>query len=82
MDHQRPRVVFSRCLGFDHCRYNSGIISEPMVGQLKPFVDIVTVCPEVEIGVGTPRHPIRLLGDEVSSRLVQPEARLPVTEKM
>jgi len=47
MDHQRPNVVFSRCLGFDHCRYNGGIISEIMVDQLKPFTEVVTVCPEV-----------------------------------
>lgn len=82
MDHLRPRVVFSRCLGFDHCRYNGGIISEPMVEQLKPFVDAVTVCPEVEIGLGIPRQPIRLVGDEESPRLVQPETGLDVTEKM
>ena len=82
MDHPRPRVVFSRCLGFDQCRYNGGIISEPMVEQLKPFVDAVTVCPEVEIGLGIPRQPIRLVGDEASPRLVQPETGLDVTDKM
>ena len=70
MDHQRPKVVFSRCLGFDHCRYNGGIISEPMVEQLEAFVDSVTVCPDVEIGLGIPRQPIRLVGDEESPRLV------------
>lgn len=82
MDHPRPRVVFSRCLGFDHCRYNGGIISEPMLEQLKPSVDIVTVCPEVGIGLGIPRQPIRLVGDEESPRLVQPETGLDVTERM
>ncbi|MBE0635097.1 DUF1722 domain-containing protein [Candidatus Bipolaricaulota bacterium] len=82
MDHIRPRVVFSRCLGFDHCRYNGGIISEPMVEQIKSFVDIVTVCPEVAIGLGIPRQPIRLIGDDSSQRLVQPETGLDVTDSM
>jgi uncharacterized protein YbbK (DUF523 family) len=55
MDHLEPKVVFSRCLGFDHCRYNGGIISEPMVEQIKPFVEVSTVYPEVAIGLGIPR---------------------------
>ncbi|MFC2079160.1 YbgA family protein [Candidatus Bipolaricaulota bacterium] len=82
MDHQRPKVVFSRCLGFDHCRYNGGIISEPMVEQLKPFVETITVCPEVAVGLGIPRDPIRLVGNEISQSLIQPETGLDVTDKM
>ena len=82
MDHLEPKVVFSRCLGFDHCRYNGGIISEPMVEQIKPFVEVSTVCPEVAIGLGIPRQPSRLVGDETSQRLVQPETGLDVTEEM
>jgi uncharacterized protein YbgA (DUF1722 family)/uncharacterized protein YbbK (DUF523 family) len=82
MDDAKPRVVFSRCLGFDHCRYNGGIISEPMVEQLKPFVEMITVCPEVAVGLGIPRAPIRLVGDEISQRLIQPETGLDVTGKM
>ncbi|MBE0636835.1 DUF1722 domain-containing protein [Candidatus Bipolaricaulota bacterium] len=82
MDHPKPRVLFSRCLGFDHCRYNGGIISEPMVEQLKPFVDGVTVCPEVAIGLGIPRDPIRLVGDLSAQRLVQPETGFDVTGAM
>jgi len=81
-DHGIPRVVFTRCLGFDHCRYNGGIISEPMVERIKPFVEAITVCPEVEIGLGIPRQPIRLVGDEGSPRLVQPETGIDVTESM
>ena len=67
MDHLEPKVVFSGCLGFDHYRYNGGIISEIMVDQLKPFTEIVTVCPEVAIDLGIPRQPTRLAGDEESS---------------
>ena len=82
MGSTRPRVVFSRCLGFDNCRWNGGTISEPLVEQIKPFVEIVTVCPEVAVGLGIPRDPIRLVGDDTSQALVQPETGLDVTDKM
>jgi len=82
MRHPKPRVVFSRCLGFAHCRYNGNIIQEPAVEHLKPFVEIETVCPEVEIDLGIPRDPIRLIGDPENPRLVQPTTGLNVTDKM
>jgi len=82
MNHVKPRVVFSRCLGFEHCRYNGNIIQEQAVEHLKPFVEIETVCPEVEIGLGIPRDPIRLVGDPKEPRLVQPTTGLDVTSRM
>jgi uncharacterized protein YbgA (DUF1722 family)/uncharacterized protein YbbK (DUF523 family) len=82
MKHPKPRVVFSRCLGFEHCRYNGNIIQEPAVEQLKPFVGIETICPEVEIGLGVPREPIRLVGDPEAPRLIQPSTALDVTDRM
>jgi len=82
MEHPKPTVVFSRCLGFEHCRYNGNIIQEPAVEHLKPFVEIETVCPEVEIGLGVPRDPIRLVGDPADPRLVQPSTELDVTDRM
>jgi len=78
----KPHVVFSRCLGFEHCRYNGNIIQEQAVEHLKPFVEIETVCPEVEIGLGIPREPIRLVGDVAAPTLVQPATGLDVTKKM
>ena len=82
MDHVRPTVVFSRCLGFEPCRYNGNIIMEQAVEHLKPFVEIQTVCPEVEIGLGTPREPIRLIGAPEDARLIQHSTGLDVTDKM
>jgi len=63
MDRAKPRVVFSRCLGFEHCRYNGNIVQEPAGEHLKPFAEIETVCPKVEIGLGIPRDPIRRARD-------------------
>jgi len=82
MEWAKPRVVFSRCLGFDHCRWNGGTISEPLVEQIKPYVEAITICPEVGVGLGVPREPIRMVGDETTQRLVQPGTGLDVTEKM
>jgi uncharacterized protein YbgA (DUF1722 family)/uncharacterized protein YbbK (DUF523 family) len=66
-DHIRPRVLVSRCLTFDHCRWNGDIISSAFIEKLKTFVDFITVCPESDIGLGVPRKPVRLAyqGDEI-----------------
>ena len=78
----RPRILFSRCLGFAACRYNGQTIHDTTVDLLLPFVDAVTVCPEMEIGLGVPRLPIRLVALSEEPRLVQPETGLDVTQDM
>lgn len=78
----RPKVVVSRCLEFDHCRYNGGIISSPVVAKLKKHVDFLPVCPEVEIGLGIPRNPVRVILEKGDHRLVQPSSGKDVTENM
>jgi uncharacterized protein YbgA (DUF1722 family)/uncharacterized protein YbbK (DUF523 family) len=71
-DFPRPVVVVSKCLGFDHCRYNGEIVDDPFVRRLREFVDFKPVCPEMEIGLGVPRDPIRVILAEGEMRLVQP----------
>jgi len=78
----RPTVLFSRCLGFEACRYNGGVVAAPIVDALKPFVNAVAVCPEVSIGLGVPRAPIRLLDARGAVRLIQPETGVDVTSSM
>ncbi len=77
-----PQVVVSKCLGFAACRYNGQVIPDPFVEQLRPFVDFLPVCPEVEIGLGVPRPPIRVIQRDGERRLVQPETGRDVTEAM
>lgn len=79
----RPLILVSRCLGFDRCRYDGATVSAPFLERLARFADYVTACPEVEIGLGVPRQPIRLVaaGNE-GVRLVQPATGLDVTERM
>ncbi len=57
----RPKVVISKCLEFENVRYDGGIISSVFVKKLMPHVDFIPVCPEVEIGLGTPRDPLRIV---------------------
>lgn len=67
-----PRVVLSRCIEFDHCRWNGMVIASDVVKLLKPHVEFVTVCPEVAIGLGVPRDPIRLIDVGGAVHLYQP----------
>ena len=57
----RPRIGVSACLLGERVRYDAGHKREAwLVDELGPRVEWVPVCPEVEIGLGTPREPIRL----------------------
>lgn len=64
-------MVVSRCLGFDHCRYDGSTISAPEVQALQGEVEFLTVCPEMAIGLPAPRQPLRLVGER-EPRLLQP----------
>ncbi|NIT36408.1 MAG: DUF1722 domain-containing protein, partial [candidate division Zixibacteria bacterium] len=78
----KPVVVVSRCLEFDAVRYDGSRIRDDFVRALKPHVTFIPVCPEVEIGLGVPREPVRIVEARGRRRLVQPATGLDVTEKM
>ena len=60
----RPRVGVSSCLLGEEVRFNGGHKRfRFLTDELDSFVDWVRYCPEVEIGLGTPREPIRLTVD-------------------
>ena len=52
---RRPKLVVSKCLGFENCRYNGQGSSIKLIDLLGEHVDFYTVCPEVEIGLSTQR---------------------------
>lgn len=81
-DENKPTVVVSRCLGFSKCRYNGDVISDSFVEQLQDHVNFITVCPEVEIGLGVPRNPIRLVLDNEKLELYQPASGNIYTDEM
>ena len=78
----KPRVVVSRCLGFAACRYDGAMIADAFVARLKDHVTFCPVCPEMEIGLGCPRDPIRVVLSGGKRSLVQPSTGRDVTEPM
>lgn len=78
----KPIVVASKCLELAACRYNGQKIRAPFVVTLMPHVDLRPICPEVEIGLGTPRDPIRIVTLQGRRRLVQPTTGADVTDDM
>lgn len=83
MDNQiKPKILISRCLEHAPCRYDGSMISSDFVKRIKKFVTFVTVCPEVEIGLGVPREAIRLLDVDGQRRMVTSMTGHDYTEKM
>ncbi len=78
----RPRIVISRCIEFDACRYDGSKIPSPMVERLRSFADCMPVCPEVEIGLGIPRATVRIVRMEGVDHLVQPATGRDVSAEM
>lgn len=80
----KPVVVVSRCLGFEECRYDGQMDSCHLIEKLKDFVEIITVCPEVQIGLETPREAIRLVKEnEFSSiKLLQHKTERELSREM
>ena len=78
----RPIVVTSACLETEACRYNGQRIPFEFLTELGDHVDLRPICPEVEIGLGTPRAPIRLVRGTGGPTLVQPSTGADVTGDM
>lgn len=79
---ERPIIVSSKCIEFEPCRYNGLIISSPVVDNLRNYADFIPVCPEVEIGLGVPRDPVRIVGVKDKNHLYQPKTGKCFTSEM
>lgn len=82
MKFARPIILVSKCLEFDNCRYNAMRLNSPLVYKLQKFVDFVPVCPEVAIGLGTPRTPIRMINVDKDLRLREVWTERDLTDDM
>ncbi len=58
------------------------MISSEVVRKLRPHVEFRPVCPEVEIGLGLPRDPIRIVEKQGKRSLVQPATDRNVSKVM
>jgi uncharacterized protein YbgA (DUF1722 family)/uncharacterized protein YbbK (DUF523 family) len=80
---QKIRLGVSSCLLGEEVRYDGGHKRDAFLTDvLGPFVEWVPVCPEVEIGLGVPRPPIRLVGDPTAPRLVVEKTGEDLTSRM
>lgn len=79
---EKPRVLVSKCLGFCNCRYDGSVIPNDFVEKIKPYVEFIQVCPEVEIGLGVPRDTIRMVLIDGEYELYQPSEDRIVTPEM
>lgn len=67
----RVQLGISSCLLGNEVRYDGGHKRDRfIVGTLGDYFEFVPVCPELAIGLGVPRQPIRLRGQPGSIRVV------------
>lgn len=77
------RIGISACLLGQEVRYDGGHKRDPFLLEIfGPHVEWVPVCPEVEVGMGTPREPVRLERDGARMRLVTVNTRVDYTDTM
>jgi FdhD protein len=78
----KPRIGVSSCLLGERVRYNGEHKRASWLEALTPHVEWVPICPEVEVGMGVPREPVRLVLGETRARLVTVNTRIDHTEAM
>ena len=78
----KPKIIISKCLEHDACRFDGQLINNKYIKKLKKFIEFTTVCPEVEIGMGIPRKPIRIIHDNNKIILKQLDTGIDWSKKM
>ena len=80
---QPLRLGVSSCLLGESVRFDGGHARDEFVAAtLGRWFELVPVCPEVEIGMGTPRPAVRLVEERRGLRLVAPSTGEDFTERM
>ena len=79
----RPRIGISSCLLGAAVRYDGAHRADRTItGILGRYFEWVPVCPEVEFGLGVPRHTLRLVGDPDRPRLIEQDTARDLTDAM
>jgi uncharacterized protein YbgA (DUF1722 family)/uncharacterized protein YbbK (DUF523 family) len=79
----RLRVGISACLLGQEVRFDGGHKRDSfLTDELGQHVEWVPVCPEVEVGMGTPREPVRLVRDGDRARMITTRTNIDYTDRM
>jgi uncharacterized protein YbgA (DUF1722 family)/uncharacterized protein YbbK (DUF523 family) len=77
------RLGISSCLLGNEVRFDGQHKRDRfLVDELGPFVEWVPVCPEVEVGMGIPREPVRLVAAPGGPRMLAQQSGEDFTERM
>lgn len=80
---QQIRIGISLCLLGEKVRFDGGHKRDAFIVEtLGKFFTWVPVCPEMEIGLGTPRETLRLEGTPEAPRLIAAKSHNDLTESM
>ncbi len=80
---EKIRIGISACLLGQKVRFDGGHKRDPfLVETLGRYVEYVPVCPEVEVGLPTPREALRLVGEAEAPRLVFSRSGEEITGRM
>ena len=67
----KPKIGISACLLGQKVRYDGSDKRDYFLTEtFGPHVEWVPVCPELEVGMGAPREPVRLLGGSSTPRMI------------
>lgn len=78
----KAKILCSACLTFCKCRYDGSVLNNKLVDALKPYVDFEIVCPEMAIGLPSPREAIRVVSSKGEKKLVSSYAGTDHTDQM
>ena len=77
------RIGISSCLLGEKVRFDKGHKRDAFIVEtLGRFFHWTPVCPEMEIGLGTPRESLRLVGNSEAPQLIAPKSNSDYTEAM
>jgi uncharacterized protein YbgA (DUF1722 family)/uncharacterized protein YbbK (DUF523 family) len=77
------RIGISSCLLGARVRFDGGHKKDPFITEtLGKFFQWIPVCPEIEMGLGTPRESLRLVGTLSGPQLIAPRSKTDLTDNM
>ena len=83
MDNSSIRIGISACLLGEEVRFDGGHKRDQFLTTiLGPHVEFVPVCPEVEMGLGTPRETLRLVRQGRGLRMITTRTSIDHTDSM